>query len=214
MYYHVSTVQTRVALGIIFEIYIDFYMIVFGLERRAMFKFVKVAALALAFVAGMTTYADAVSLAEVQSQPERYKLLADEKGIYLYLDTKTIKLSVEPKERRMEVTSIIIPHNHGLIGEFRDEVVMESDRSIRNLTLSYKNRSDLTLEDVIRLVEDSKRQNSGMKTRTISDTFYLPNGSIDKKNTAVQKDFVKTPYGAVKYVVASKANEVVYGEVY
>ena len=179
-----------------------------------MFKFVKVAALVLAFVAGMTTYADAVSLAEVQSQPERYKLLADEKGMYLYLDTKTIKLSVEPKEPRMEVTSIIIPHNQGLIGEFRDEVVMESARSIRNLTLSYKNRTDLNLEDVIRLVEDSKRQNSGMKTRTISDTFYLPNGSIDKKNTAVQKDFVKTPYGAVKYVVASKANEVVYGEVY
>ena len=41
MYYHVSTVQTRVALGTIFEIYIDFYMIVFGLERLAMFKFVK-----------------------------------------------------------------------------------------------------------------------------------------------------------------------------
>lgn len=91
---------------------------------------------------------------------------------------------------------------------------MESDRSIRNLTLSYKNRIDLALEEVIRLVEDSKRQNSGMKTRTISDTFYLSNGSIDKKDTAVQKDFVKTPYGSVKYVVAYMANEVVYGEVY
>lgn len=117
----------RVALGTIFKFHIYFYIlydIIFTLrEMREMFKFVKVAMLALAFVAGMTIYADAVSLAEVQSQPDRYQLLTNEKGMYLYLDTKTIKLSVEPKERRMEVTSIIIPHNQGLIGEFRDEVV-------------------------------------------------------------------------------------------
>lgn len=179
-----------------------------------MVKFVKVAALALAFVAGMTIYADAVSLAEVHTQPERYKLLADEKGMYLYLDTKTINLSIEPKERRMEVTYIIIPHDQGLIGEFRDEIFMESAQSIRNLTLSYKNRADLSLEDVIRLVEDSKRQNSGMKIRTISDTFYLPNGAIDKKNITVQKDFVNIPYNAAKYAIVSMANEIVYGEVY
>ena len=179
-----------------------------------MVKFVKVAALALAFVASMTIYADAVSLAGMHSQPERYRLLADEKGMYLYLDTKTINLSIEPKERRIEVTYIIIPHDQGLIGEFKDEVFMESARSIRNLTLSYQNRSDLSLEDVIRLVEDSKRQNSGMKVRTISDTFYLPNGAIDKKNITVQKDFVDIPYISAKYTIASMAHEIVYGEVY
>ena len=48
MYYHVSTVQTRVALGTIFNFHIYFYIlydIIFTLrEMREMFKFVKVAA--------------------------------------------------------------------------------------------------------------------------------------------------------------------------
>lgn len=66
MYYHVSTILMRVALGTISKFHIYFYIlydIIFTL--REMFKFVKVATLALAFVAGMTRQADAVSLAEV-----------------------------------------------------------------------------------------------------------------------------------------------------
>lgn len=69
MYYHVSTILMRVALGTISKFHIYFYIlydITFTLrEMREMFKFVKVATLALAFVAGMTRQADAVSLAEV-----------------------------------------------------------------------------------------------------------------------------------------------------
>lgn len=58
MYYHVSTILMRVALGTISKFYIYFYIlydIIFTLrEMREMFKFVKVATLVLAFVAGMT----------------------------------------------------------------------------------------------------------------------------------------------------------------
>ena len=58
MYYHVSTVKTRVALGTISKFHIYFYIlydIIFTLrEMREMFNFVKVATLVLAFVAGMT----------------------------------------------------------------------------------------------------------------------------------------------------------------
>ena len=64
-----STILMRVALGTISKFHIYFYIlydIIFTLrEMREMFKIIKVAALALAFVASMTTYADAVSLAEV-----------------------------------------------------------------------------------------------------------------------------------------------------
>ena len=58
MYYHVSTILMRVELGTISKFYIYFYIlydIIFTLrEMREMFKFVKVATLVLAFVAGMT----------------------------------------------------------------------------------------------------------------------------------------------------------------
>lgn len=58
MYYHVSTILMRVALGAISKFHIYFYIlydIIFTLrEMREMFKFVKVATLVLAFVAGMT----------------------------------------------------------------------------------------------------------------------------------------------------------------
>ena len=54
----VLTILMRVALGTIFKFHIYFYIlynIIFTLrEMREMFKFVKVATLALAFVAGMT----------------------------------------------------------------------------------------------------------------------------------------------------------------
>ena len=57
MYYHVSTILMRVALGTISKFHIYFYIlydIIFILrEMREMFKFVKVATLALAFVAGI-----------------------------------------------------------------------------------------------------------------------------------------------------------------
>lgn len=58
MYYHVSTILMRVELGTISKFHIYFYIlydIIFTLrEMREMFKFVKVATLVLAFVAGMT----------------------------------------------------------------------------------------------------------------------------------------------------------------
>ena len=58
MYYHVSTILMRVVLGTISKFHIYFYIlydIIFTLrEMREMFKFVKVATLVLAFVAGMT----------------------------------------------------------------------------------------------------------------------------------------------------------------
>ena len=57
MYYHVLTILMRVALGTISKFHIYFYIlydIIFTLrEMREMFKFVKVATLVLAFVAGM-----------------------------------------------------------------------------------------------------------------------------------------------------------------
>ena len=66
MYYHVSTILMRVALGTISKFHIYFYFLYYIIfTLREMFKFVKVATLALAFVAGTTRQADAVSLAEV-----------------------------------------------------------------------------------------------------------------------------------------------------
>ena len=172
-----------------------------------MFKFVKVATLEIAFVAGLITHANAVFLAEVQSQPQRYKLLTTEKGMYLYLDTQSIKVSDDNKQHRMVVTSVVIPHNQGLIGEFTDEVLMASAQSYKNLSLQYKGKN-------LSVVDKSKRENSGMKTRTISNTFYNPDGSVNKKDTAIQQDFEKAPFMSVKYVVASQASEVLYGEMY
>lgn len=178
-----------------------------------MFKFVKVATLEIAFVANLITHANAVFLAEVQSQPQRYKLLTTEKGMYLYLDTQSIKVSYDNKQHRMVVTSVVIPHNQGLIGEFTDEVLMASAQSYKNLSLQYKGKN-LSVDEIVTLVDKSKRENSGMKTRTISNTFYNPDGSVNKKDTAIQQDFEKAPFMSVKYVVASQASEVLYGEMY
>ena len=55
MYYHVSTILMRVALGTISKFHIYFYILYdIIVTLREMFKFVKVATLVLAFVAGMT----------------------------------------------------------------------------------------------------------------------------------------------------------------